>query len=84
MEYFLNNEILKQLVKMSEEGQPVIGLRTEVIKSLTSLVSLMDDSFLTQHAVHKPALDLIKSCIDQPVNSPRSAVIEEEVVRTER
>ncbi|KAJ3092473.1 hypothetical protein HK102_006884 [Quaeritorhiza haematococci] len=61
-ELFLNNDMLADLVRISENDVPV-GFRAEVIHFLSSLISLLDGNILIQNAVHRPALHLMRVCL---------------------
>ncbi|KAJ3100823.1 hypothetical protein HDU96_010202 [Phlyctochytrium bullatum] len=58
-ELFLNEDIMAQLVKISENDVP-IGFRGEVIRFLNNLVSVLDPNILIQNAIHRPTLTLLR------------------------
>lgn len=63
MEYFLKNGILQYLVNMSEKMDYPEGIRGEAIRTIASMVDLLDDRFLVHNAVHKPTIKLLRFCV---------------------
>ncbi|KAG2176721.1 hypothetical protein INT44_007385 [Umbelopsis vinacea] len=63
MEYFLKNGILHFLVNVSEKADYPVGMRSETIRTVASMIDLLDDRFLVQHAVHKPTIRLLRFCV---------------------
>lgn len=64
MEYLLKYDILTELVHLSVEDRPK-GIRAETIRTLTNLIILLDEKFLSRRAVNKPISQLIQLCLDQ-------------------
>ncbi|KAJ3217740.1 hypothetical protein HK099_005358 [Clydaea vesicula] len=60
-EMFLNNDMLADLIRISENDVPV-GFREEVIRFLTNLISVLDGKLLIQNSIHRPVLHLIRQC----------------------
>ncbi|KAJ3308224.1 hypothetical protein HDU76_004059, partial [Blyttiomyces sp. JEL0837] len=58
-ELFLNDDMMAQLVKISENDVPV-GFRGEVIRFLNHLISVLDAKLMIQIAIHRPTLTLIR------------------------
>ncbi|KAI9206219.1 Retinoic acid induced 16-like protein-domain-containing protein [Polychytrium aggregatum] len=58
-EYCINNDIFGSLVRMSEADVPK-GYRSEVIRFMSTLVSLIDSKYLIQKAFHGPVLLLMR------------------------
>ncbi|KAG2235721.1 hypothetical protein INT48_009136 [Thamnidium elegans] len=63
MEYFLKNGILQYLVNVSEKMDYPEGIRGEAIRTIASMVDLLDDRFLVHNAVHKPTIKLLRFCV---------------------
>lgn len=63
MEYFLKNGILHYLVSVSEKMDYPEGIRGEGIRTIASMVDLLDDRFLVHNAVHKPTIRLLRFCV---------------------
>ncbi|CAO3646835.1 unnamed protein product [Cunninghamella echinulata] len=63
MEYFLKNGILQYLVNVSEKTDYPEGIRGEAIRTIASMVDLLDDRFLVHNAVHKPTIKLLRYCV---------------------
>ncbi|KAG2195965.1 hypothetical protein INT47_007101 [Mucor saturninus] len=63
MEYFLKNGILQYLVNVSEKMDYPEGIRGEGIRTIASMVDLLDDRFLVHNAVHKPTIKLLRFCV---------------------
>ncbi|KAG0056218.1 hypothetical protein BGZ83_005950 [Gryganskiella cystojenkinii] len=61
MEYLLKNNILTKLVH-SAEGDNPRGIMGETIRSMASMINLLDDRFLVHNAVHKPIVKLLRTC----------------------
>lgn len=64
MEYLLKYDVLTQLVHLSVDDRPK-GIRGETIRTLTNLIILLDERFLSRHAVNKPISQLIQLCLDE-------------------
>ncbi len=64
MEYLLKYDVLTQLVHLSVDDRPK-GVRGETIRTLTNLIILLDERFLSRHAVNKPISQLIQLCLDE-------------------
>ncbi|KAG9297723.1 hypothetical protein G9A89_011238 [Geosiphon pyriformis] len=62
MEEFLRNNILSDLVKLSETDYPP-GIGGEVIRTVASMIDLLDDRFLVHNAVHQPTVKLLRTCV---------------------
>ncbi|RUS17204.1 Retinoic acid induced 16-like protein-domain-containing protein [Endogone sp. FLAS-F59071] len=63
MEYFLKNGVLSVLVNISEGDYP-LGIRGETIRTVASMINLLDDTrFLVHNAVHKPTVKLLRTCV---------------------
>ncbi|KAI8075248.1 Retinoic acid induced 16-like protein-domain-containing protein [Gongronella butleri] len=63
MEYFLKNGVLQYLVNVTEKTDYPEGLRGEAIRTIASMVDLLDDRFLVHNAVHKPTIKLLRFCV---------------------
>ncbi|KAI8376052.1 Retinoic acid induced 16-like protein-domain-containing protein [Radiomyces spectabilis] len=63
MEYFLKNGVLQYLVNVSEKADYPVGIRGESIRTIASMVDLLDDRFLVHNAVHKPTVKLLRFCV---------------------
>lgn len=63
MEYLLKNGILQYLVNVSEKMDYPEGIRGEAIRTIASMVDLLDDRFLVHNAVHKPTIKLLRFCV---------------------
>ncbi|KAJ3192732.1 hypothetical protein HK101_006026 [Irineochytrium annulatum] len=61
-ELFLNDDMMAQLVKISENDVP-LGFRGEVIRFLNNLVAVLDSKLMIQNAIHRPTLTLIRLCL---------------------
>ncbi|KAJ3411510.1 hypothetical protein HDV05_002118 [Chytridiales sp. JEL 0842] len=61
-ELFLNDDMLAQLVKMSETDSPT-GFQGEVIRFLGNMITVLDPRILIQNAVHRPTLTLIHAAL---------------------
>ncbi|KAF9581534.1 hypothetical protein BGW38_001416 [Lunasporangiospora selenospora] len=61
MEYLLRNDILQSLVNYAEGDQPK-GIMGETIRTIASMINLLDDRFLVHNAVHKPTVKLLRTC----------------------
>ncbi|KAJ1028719.1 hypothetical protein NDA16_001885 [Ustilago loliicola] len=64
MEYLLKYDILTELVHLSVDDRPK-GVRAETIRTLTNLIILLDEKFLSRQAVNKPISQLIQLCLDE-------------------
>ncbi|ORY06620.1 hypothetical protein K493DRAFT_295945 [Basidiobolus meristosporus CBS 931.73] len=62
MEHLLHNDILDWLVNLSEPDMP-FGLRGEVIRTISSMISTLDERFLTHNKVHGPTIKLLDYCM---------------------
>ncbi|CAG8446264.1 1762_t:CDS:2 [Ambispora leptoticha] len=76
MEEFLRNNILTDLVELSEQDHP-LGIRGEVIRTVASLINLLDDRFLVHNAVHQPTLRLLRDCVQ---NEEEKEIYHEDLV----
>ncbi|OBZ84042.1 hypothetical protein A0J61_07909 [Choanephora cucurbitarum] len=63
MEYFLKNGVLQYLVTISEKEDYPVGIRGEAIRTIASMIDLLDDRFLVHNAVHKPTIKLLRFCV---------------------
>lgn len=63
MEYFLKNGVLQYLVTVTEKADYPVGIRGESIRTIASMVDLLDDRFLVHNAVHKPTIKLLRFCV---------------------
>ncbi|KAI8983567.1 Retinoic acid induced 16-like protein-domain-containing protein [Pilobolus umbonatus] len=63
MEYFLKNGVLHYLVNVSEKMDYPEGIRGESIRTIASMVDLLDDRFLVHNAIHKPTIKLLRFCV---------------------
>ncbi|KAI8640823.1 Retinoic acid induced 16-like protein-domain-containing protein [Parasitella parasitica] len=63
MEYFLKHGVLQYLVNVSEKMDYPEGIRGESIRTIASMVDLLDDRFLVHNAVHKPTIKLLRFCV---------------------
>lgn len=64
MEYLLKYDILTELVHLSVDDRPK-GVKGETIRTLTNLIILLDEKFLSRQAVNKPISQLIQLCLDE-------------------
>ncbi|KAK9717307.1 hypothetical protein K7432_006306 [Basidiobolus ranarum] len=62
MEYLLRNDILEWLVNLSELDSP-FGLRGEVIRTISSMISTLDERFLIHNKVHGSTIKLLDHCM---------------------
>ncbi|RUP50273.1 Retinoic acid induced 16-like protein-domain-containing protein [Jimgerdemannia flammicorona] len=62
MEFFLRNGVLSVLVNISESDSP-FGIRGETIRTMASMIDLLNNHFLVHNAVHKPTVKLLRSCV---------------------
>ncbi|KAI0231868.1 hypothetical protein L0F63_006344, partial [Massospora cicadina] len=62
MEYLLKHDVLGALVNISEADYPP-GIRGETIRTLATLINLLDVKFLIHTSVHIPTLKLLRLCI---------------------
>ncbi|VDB82961.1 unnamed protein product [Peniophora sp. CBMAI 1063] len=62
LEYLLKNDVLGQLVRLSETDRP-FGIQAEVLRTVQNMVILMDEQFLVHSAVHKAVLRLLRNCV---------------------
>ena len=58
--------MLGTLVKLSEQDRP-FGIQAEVLRSVQSMVVLLDEQFLVHSAVHKAVLRLLRNCVGEDV-----------------
>ncbi|KAI8079793.1 Retinoic acid induced 16-like protein-domain-containing protein [Halteromyces radiatus] len=63
MEYFLKTGVLQYLVNMSEKMDYPEGIRGEAIRTIASMVDLLDERFLVHNAVHRPTIKLLRFCV---------------------
>ncbi|KAI8989611.1 Retinoic acid induced 16-like protein-domain-containing protein [Pilobolus umbonatus] len=63
MEYFLKNAVLQYLVNVAEKADYPVGIRGEAIRTIASMVDLLDDRFLVHNAIHKPTIKLLRFCV---------------------
>ncbi|GAN03992.1 conserved hypothetical protein [Mucor ambiguus] len=63
MEYFLKHGLLQYLVNVSEKMDYPEGIRGESIRTIASMVDLLDDRFLVHNAVHRPTIKLLRFCV---------------------
>ncbi|KAI9482932.1 MAG: Retinoic acid induced 16-like protein-domain-containing protein [Benjaminiella poitrasii] len=63
MEYFLKNCILQYLVTIVEKADYPVGIRGEAIRTVASMIDLLDDRFLVHNAVHRPTIKLLRFCV---------------------
>lgn len=63
LEYFLKNGVLQYLVTVSEKEDYPVGIRGEAIRTVASMIDLLDDRFLVHNAVHKPTIKLLRFCV---------------------
>ncbi|KAJ1928278.1 hypothetical protein IWQ60_002187 [Tieghemiomyces parasiticus] len=68
LEYFLRKNVLASLVHLSEADCPV-GLLGETIRTISSLVELLDVRFLVHKNVHTPLLSLLRLAMASPQHS---------------
>jgi hypothetical protein len=61
MEYLLKNSVLAKLVNNAEGDEPK-GIMGETIRTIASMINLLDDRFLVHNAVHKPTVKLLRTC----------------------
>ncbi|KAF9108261.1 hypothetical protein BGX27_008414 [Mortierella sp. AM989] len=61
MEYLLKHNVLAKLVNNAEGDQPR-GIMGETIRTIASMINLLDDRFLVHNAVHKPTVKLLRTC----------------------
>ncbi|KAI1320084.1 hypothetical protein EDD11_002056 [Mortierella claussenii] len=62
MESLLKNNILAKLVNTCAEGDQPRGIMGETIRTMASMINLLDDRFLVHNAVHKPTVKLLRAC----------------------
>ncbi|KAG8680607.1 hypothetical protein FRC08_016153 [Ceratobasidium sp. 394] len=73
LESLLKNDILGTLVALSEADRP-FGVQAEVLKTIGTLVELMDEQFLVHAAVHKAVLRLLRVCVGDLIDEvPQSS-----------
>ncbi|KAG0314585.1 hypothetical protein BGZ99_008048 [Dissophora globulifera] len=61
MEYLLKHSVLAKLVNNAEGDEPK-GIMGETIRTIASMINLLDDRFLVHNAVHKPTVKLLRTC----------------------
>ncbi|KAK3825602.1 MAG: Retinoic acid induced 16-like protein-domain-containing protein [Benniella sp.] len=61
MEYLLRNNVLAKLVNTCAEGDHPRGIIGETIRTIASMINLLDDRFLVHNAVHKPTVKLLRT-----------------------
>ncbi|KAG0323141.1 hypothetical protein BGZ99_002917 [Dissophora globulifera] len=62
MEHLLKNNVLAKLVSTCAEGDRPRGIIGETIRTIASMVNLLDDRFLVHNAVHNPTVKLLRTC----------------------
>jgi hypothetical protein len=62
MEYLLKNDVLGNLVRLSESDRP-FGIQAEVLRAVQNMVVLLDEQFLVHSAVHRAVLRLLRNCV---------------------
>ncbi|KAG5457920.1 MAG: Retinoic acid induced 16-like protein, partial [Olpidium bornovanus] len=71
LEYLLKNNVLSVLVDVSDPDIP-LGLRGEAVRTMSSIVQLLDDRVLAHAAVHAPVLKLLKMTVSDRTRSERN------------
>ncbi|GJJ12443.1 hypothetical protein Clacol_006685 [Clathrus columnatus] len=66
LEYLLKNDILGNLVRLSETDRP-FGIQALVLRSIANLVVLLDEQFLVHSVVHKAVLRLLRNCVGDQI-----------------
>lgn len=62
-------DVLDELVRLARDDLP-FGVQALVLRSVASMVSMLDEHFLVHTAVHRPILKLLKICVgDELVES---------------
>ncbi|KAF9193265.1 hypothetical protein BGZ51_003784 [Haplosporangium sp. Z 767] len=62
MEHLLKNNVLGKLVNTCTEGDRPRGIIGETIRTMASMINLLDDQFLVHNAVHRPTVKLLRIC----------------------
>ncbi|CAG8817864.1 34439_t:CDS:2, partial [Racocetra persica] len=62
-EEFLKSKILDKLVKLATNDVPK-GICGEIIRTIGSMINLLDDRFLVHNAVHQPTVSLMINLLD--------------------
>ncbi|KAG8907611.1 hypothetical protein FRB99_003306 [Tulasnella sp. 403] len=68
-EYLLKNNVLYELVQLSEADRP-FGIQAEVLRTISNLVVLLDEKFLVHSAVHKAVIRLLQACMGDEITEP--------------
>ena len=58
--------MLGQLVRLSESDRP-FGIQLEVLRSVQSMVVLLDEQFLVHSVVHRAILRLLRTCVGDEI-----------------
>ncbi|KAF8502558.1 Retinoic acid induced 16-like protein-domain-containing protein [Hysterangium stoloniferum] len=66
LEYLLKNDVLGNLVRLSEADRP-FGIQAQVLRSVANMVVLLDEQFLVHSAVHKAVLRLLRCCVGDQI-----------------
>ncbi|KND04303.1 uncharacterized protein SPPG_00036 [Spizellomyces punctatus DAOM BR117] len=74
-EMFLNNDMLGQLVKLSQADVP-LGFRGEVIQTISSLISLLEGKSLFHKSVNGAAVALMRSALASRDHKYEDAMLE--------
>ena len=77
MEYLLKHAVLTKLVNNAEGDQPR-GIMGETIRTIASMINLLDDKFLIHNAVHKPTVKLLRTCASS--SEPQGELYHEDLV----
>ena len=59
-------DVLEHLVRLSESDRP-FGIQLEVLRSVQSMVVLLDEQFLVHSAVHRAVSRLLRTCIGDEI-----------------
>ncbi|GJJ78006.1 hypothetical protein EMPS_10365 [Entomortierella parvispora] len=77
MEYLFKHAVLTKLVNNAEGDQPR-GIMGETIRTIASMINLLDDKFLIHNAVHKPTVKLLRTCASS--SEPQGEIYHEDLV----
>ncbi|KAF8575555.1 hypothetical protein K439DRAFT_1419710 [Ramaria rubella] len=66
LEYLLKNDVLGNLVRLSESDRP-FGIQAQVLRTVANMVVLLDEQFLVHSAVHKAVLRLLRGCVGDQI-----------------
>ncbi|KAF8319931.1 hypothetical protein DL93DRAFT_2131757 [Clavulina sp. PMI_390] len=69
LEYILKNDVLGDLVRLSESDRP-FGVQAEVLSTIIRLVSALDEHFLVHSAVHRAVIRLLRICVGDEIQEP--------------